>query len=354
MAAPNAFDGGQTFRPDVKAEANPFPSNSDRPNQKGGASLSHTLVHGPSTPYLDPALSSIQAYGVVSAKKIKIDELFSLHGIPPKPVPPPSSMSTDRLEEVKTMYRGTYAPAIDKFLEVHWFAAKGLPKLLADNTLCSRFSTMLDYFSNTDFQNKNSFAEVQSLEASVIWALMEMPSKSLSTLNSTVVKDDGNEMADIKDAAEKVKVMEALVTGSHLDINPITSTGGGIANGVQDQIKNRGIQFWRSVGHFLTLHDDEASAAQDIDNTLSTCRVLLDNFENRDVIYSIAVVRHLGQRFQGFPHTIPQSRTNDEKDADAKISVAKKFLEDEGAGRGTTQVIQRVCAMSVRSWYVGR
>jgi hypothetical protein len=89
-----------------------------------------------------------------------------------------------------------------------------------------------------------------------------------------------------------------------------------------DQLTQRQLDFWSAIGYFLTLHDNEASAAKEIDDTLGRCRSLLDTYENRDVIYSIAIARHLGQRWADFPHSFPQPITTNEKDAGAKLYVA--------------------------------
>jgi hypothetical protein len=213
---------------------------------------------------------------------------------------------------------------------------------------------MLDYFAS-NMSDKNSYIQVQSLETSVMWSLMDMSSSALTPLNGTSSKEEGNEMTDARDAAEKLKVFAALLTGQTLDRNPM-SPAHELANGtaLRDQMKGRSSQFWSSMGYYLTQHDDQASAEDEIEKTLSACRKVLDNFENRDVIYSIAVVRHLGHRFPDFPGSLPKSKTNDEREAEARINVAKQFLEDEAAGKGTTQVIQRLCAMAIQSWYVRR
>jgi white-opaque regulator 2 len=266
-------------------------------------------------------------------------------------MPPTPSIAQDRLDEMKNLYISTFAPAIDKFLEVQWYTQKSLPKLVSDNELLARFSLLVDWFMTKDPENFT--AQIQSMEANVFWSFMDMPARPRGTQNGAGGQDSAPEMPDEKEAAAKITILEALITGQHLEENPISPPSPPERPGLQEQIKGRAGQFWHSMGRFLTLQDNDAVSALEIDRALSTCRGVLDNFENRDVIYSIAIVRHLSQRFQDFPRSIPQPKTNEEKDAEEKISVAKKFLEDEAQGRGTTQIIQRVCGMAIRAWYVG-
>lgn len=81
--------------------------------------------------------------------------------------------------------------------------------------------------------------------------------------------------------------------------------------------------------------------------------MLLDMVENRDVLFSMAVVRRYGPSYE----TVTENGGSHDRDGSAardeligKLRVAKKFLEDEAAGKGTNQVVQRLCGMAVRSW----
>jgi hypothetical protein len=47
MAAPNAFDGGQTYPPPVKAETSTFPSTADGQNQKGAVPFPFQFAPNP-------------------------------------------------------------------------------------------------------------------------------------------------------------------------------------------------------------------------------------------------------------------------------------------------------------------
>ena len=140
---------------------------------------------------------------------------------------------------------------------------------------------------------------------------------------------------------------------------------------------------------------DAAGAALDAAIPFMQMRQFLDQQENRDILYSIASVRHLSAkaRLLGVEQRLKASRSaasmpdstadvlvqvgnggsnepsgagvatspsmpeTDETLLDSadtqKLRVSRRFLEDEMAGRGRDQVAQRVCAMSVRCWGYG-
>jgi hypothetical protein len=199
-------------------------------------------------------------------------------------------------------------------------------------------------------------AATQSLEASVVWSMMGLCRHVANTPNTTNGQASHPEVDDdVKDAAARLEVFEKLISGEYLDPEPELKTEN-TTNGTafEEQLKYREREFWRLVSTFLTIRDDEASSAKEIDDTLGSCRSLLDSRENRDVVYSIAIARHVGQRMAEFPNNIQQPASNDEQDARTKLYVAKKFIEDEANGKGTNQVIQRLCGMAMRSWTVRR
>lgn len=287
-----------------------------------------------------------------------MDDLLALGGIPTPPPGPPFAISPATLDEVKKIYSAIYAPAIDKFLETRWFQMRGLSHLLHDGRLLTQYATLLarvgilpsvpHYFQIV--------AATHSLEASVIWATMCLcrPVASASNLpNGQINSLEANE--GVHDAVKRLEIFEHLISAQYLTTEPSTNTESARNGTVFDeQLKFREREFWRLMHKFLTIRDDEASSAKDIDDTLGSCRHLLDSRENRDVIYSIAIARHIGQRMAEFPDNLQQPTSNDEQDARARLFVAKKFIEDEATGKGTNQVIQRLCGMAMRSWTLRR
>lgn len=162
----------------------------------------------------------------------------------------------------------------------------------------------------------------------------------------------------VQDAAKRFEIFENLILGQYFDSKPEpepTPEPTAARNGTvfEEQQRTRERDFWRLIRTFLSIHDDEASSAKEIDDTLAQCRQLLDSKENRDVLYSIVIARHLGARVAEFPNNLPQPQDNEEND-DKKLFVAKNFIESEAGGKGTNQVFQRVCGMAVRSWTMPR
>ncbi|KAL4892136.1 hypothetical protein BDV59DRAFT_58119 [Aspergillus ambiguus] len=283
-------------------------------------------------------------------KQVQISDLLALRGIPPPPPHPITAIPPNRLEEIKAVFLATYAPAIDKFFETRWFSEKALSHLLANAQLMAEYSALIDAFEQ-NLNDPNVLARLESFEASVVWS-------SMTLCRHVMNVSGGNPEYDLLASSKRLDVIEAMITGEHLESNPLAQfpprEPAATPPSLSDQLTQRSLDFWSCVGHFLTLHDNEASSAKEIDDTLARCRTLLDTFENRDVIYSVAIARHLGQRWADFPRSFPQPITTNEKDAGAKLYVAQKFLEQEAGGKGTTQVIKRLCGMVVRSWIVSR
>lgn len=287
-----------------------------------------------------------------------MDDLLALGGIPAPPPAPTFAIPPATLDEIKKVYSAIYAPAIDKFLETRWFQVRGLSHLLHDGRLLAQYATLVARLGimPTVPHYLQIMAATNSLEASVIWATMclcrpvanasNLPNGQMNSLDAT----DG-----VHDACKRLEMFEHLVSGQYLTSepasNPETARNGTVFD---EQLKFREREFWRLMNKFLTIRDDEACSAKDIDDTLAGCRNLLDSRENRDVIYSVAIARHLGQRMAEFPDNLQQPTSNDEHDARARLYVAKKFIEDEATGKGTNQVIQRLCGMAMRSWTLRR
>jgi hypothetical protein len=287
-----------------------------------------------------------------STEKVQIRDLFALQGIPPPAPYPIVPIQQARLDQIQTVYLQTYAPAIDRFLETRWFRDKGLSQLLTNAQLMAQYSALIDAFGDKQVGEPAVRGRVESFEASVVWDTMSICRSARHLVRSG--NPEPMQEYDLLTTANRFDVLEALITDDHLKDNPLSQE---LArepppnpNSLQDQLRMRSLKFWNCIGHFLTLHDNEASSAVEIDETLARCRTLLDQIENRDVLYSFAIGRHLGQRLSDYPRNRPTEGSSDEKNAHTKLYVAQRFIEDEAKDKGTNQVVKRLCGMVYRLW----
>lgn len=285
-------------------------------------------------------------------KTLHVNDLLSLRGIDPPAPHPVGNLPPGRLEEIQAVFLATYAPAIDKLLEVRWYSEKALPVLMADAQLMADYSALINAFNDWNLGDQGTLARLESFEASIIWRSMILCRQVPSAENGQYGQD-WNLLA----TTARLNAIEALLSWNHLEQNALSRPLGMDAAtppNPPDQFMQRQLDFWSELGDFLTLHDNEASSAKQIDDTLTRCRSLLDTYENRDIIYSIAIARHLGQRWADFPNNLPKVGYSNEKEAGTKLFVAQKFIEEEAEGKGTTQIYKRICCMAVRSWWVAR
>jgi hypothetical protein len=210
--------------------------------------------------------------------------------------------------------------------------------------LLDQFASLLAQFAKTASNDVKEIQYTTSVEARVVWALANMVRTSASDVTDREYKpvpptDDPNE------AASRLTVFETLLTGKVATQNVLTAP----IPGSTDHHRLRELEFWYNLGTFVTLQDGEGEGATKIDDTLAALRNLLDGRENRDVLYSIAVVRAIGPRVSEYADGETPLHL-DESDNKSKLLVAKKFVADEASGNGTTNVIRRLCELANRSW----
>lgn len=359
----------------------------------------------------------------IAAKRVKIDDLFTPHNTPFPPLPvQPSPIPETVMKDMLQIWNTIYAPGIDKFLETKWFVSHGERYLVANHALCNQFVFLMQRFTldMSEHNSQQNFNITMGLETATIWALMNLCRQPLP---SSSADGDAATPSDVKPpypkftdddfksgvlrASKRLEIVEALITGEGLPADPTnlaftadqaTSTDEVKSNNTtpfEDQLKGRELAFWKCLHTFLSastasssssrplpssssasnnndtspVDTDSASAAaaatKEVDDAVTSCRSFLDSRENRDVLYSIMVARHIGAKLAeqylqaknkdaanaSAPGATPVMPTsNDEADNRNKVYVAKKFIEDEAAGKGTNQVVQRLCAMVARSW----
>jgi hypothetical protein len=330
-----------TFRDDLKRELQ-----SASPLSAGGLDTTPHLRGGASS--FPP--SSLAAAYPTPAKKYKMEELLALGG--PVPAPLENANVADNvpvLDEIKNLYHSVYSPGLENLLESKWYPVKGIATLLKDKQLLDLYAVLLDRFAKTSSADPKAMAESSAVEARLIWGLATMvrtaaaaeTNGSSTTEPKTIPPSD-----DVVEAGHRLNVFESLLTGHTAESNPLVQP----APGTTDHHKTREFQFWHELGNFVTLKDDQPENLKAIDDSLSALRNLLDGRENRDILYSICIVRAIGNRIADYNDQDPMPHHLDEADWKNKLNVAKRFIRDEGNGAGTTNVVRRFCEMAYRSW----
>ncbi|KAK5134965.1 hypothetical protein LTR08_005917 [Meristemomyces frigidus] len=264
---------------------------------------------------------------------LTMDDLFSLDDVSPqyqkREAPAPISPATQR--EIADFYTFHFAPGLDRVLETDYYTVHGLSHLQLDAALEDFVSQCLDQFRVRPDDAKAS-SQIRSLEARLVWHLAVMPRSSSSHL----------------DLVARIDTLEALLTGQFIDASSVPS----FPQHTTEQPKYNEQAFWHNLGRFVSIHDErpDPSATKQVNDVLGAMRGILGMLENRDVLYSMAVARHIGGRMPEFhPHRHLVASTNDPNDELNKLKVAHQFVESENQ-RGTTEVIQRFCGMALRSW----
>ncbi|KAL8770058.1 MAG: hypothetical protein Q9209_004096 [Squamulea sp. 1 TL-2023] len=283
-------------------------------------------------------------------KRARIDELVAYEGDPSYLTQPLAPTTFDNL---RTCIQKVYCTQIDRFLETQWFTNRALDHVLGDAHLTERINRIISLFTIEPHSptHEQATRATRSLETGIIWSIMSTIRRvtgSAGSSNSQI--DPGELQAGVLEAAKRVDIFENLLVGQYLDIEAPAPMTEQTANGTtfQAQQHQREYDFWRLLHKFLTIRDDEASASHELDQTLNDAKGLLDLKENRDVMYSIAVVRLQGAREN--LENLPQQTS---RSSDSDLDKAKNFLEGQTV-RGTNQVVQRVCGMAAKAWTLPR
>lgn len=285
----------------------------------------------------------------LAVRPIPVDDLFSLNDIPPRynlrEAPPPVSPASQ--QELETFFKYHYAIGLDRLFETTWYSQHGLAQLHRDVILQDFVLQCVEQFKAREDANGK---QTQSLEARLVWLLATMPRNFHRMMNGAA-----NDPM-LQELLPRLDVVENLLTGQYLDPSRVSPPPqhqppmppGTDSSAVNQKFNER--SFWHHLARFVAIRDDNTNVQREVDETLTTLRNLLHMLENRDVLYSLAVARHIGGRMPDWhPQRHLVASTNDPNDPVGKLRVAQQFVESEDQ-RGTTQVIQRVCSMAIRAW----
>ncbi|KAK0620926.1 hypothetical protein B0T14DRAFT_430685 [Immersiella caudata] len=294
-------------------------------------------------------LSSHQLTIVFPAKKMKIDELLALGGMaPPTPSSPPSP---ETLDEITKLYYELYMRGLALFFESKWYELK---ESSAFNSILHRnqptlalFTSFLQTISEVKSTHPRDLNYSSHLESSLIWALARLPG-CVARPSEGVSPSEGSPF----EVTSRVQVFETLVSGETLSHNPLTPpTIENISTARQHEL-----EFWYHLAEYLQQRHSSASPADVAAREfhLGHLRSRLDGKENRDVLYSVAILREYTARWDAATNeqTVPSHL--EESDPRCKLAVATRFVRDEAASSGgtggTTNVVRRLADVAYRSF----
>ncbi|KJZ73504.1 hypothetical protein HIM_07060 [Hirsutella minnesotensis 3608] len=294
--------------------------------------------------YKPASLSDASAH--LRAKKMKINEIIDLLGLPP----PPQQIShtEETFNEITMVYHEMYAGGLSAFFESPWFyfSEGGKMSFPKDANLIEHMASFLKILEAVKANDHTQMAYSGALETRIVWELActayQGPDRT-NTAMRTALPADG----DATEVRNRLRVVEALLCGDYLAANPLAPP---IMDG--DQHRTRQFDFWYSLAEFVRRRDNPGTpeSVKAREDMLSRMRHLLDGRENRDVLYSIAVVRELAPNFDSaYGAAIPQHL--DETDPKNRLAVASKFILDEAqVTGGTTNVVRRFSDIAARAF----
>lgn len=292
---------------------------------------------------IDPSLEPVLA---TTTRKMKVHELVGMSGAIPPALDSP--LTSEKLAEVRDLYDQVYAPGLEKFFETEWYTKpRGLGTLISNTAVNEMLAGFLQSVSKTDANDVAGMQYSANLEFRVVWDLASLVYASEYKVNvgeQLPPPDDGSE------ARNRVTVFEVLLSGDYLEQNPLQPPPAGADIRLH---RIREFKFWYFLAEFLCVKDQLGlDMARQREYILGQLRELLDGRENRDVLYSLAVIRALAPTLPpDFESTLPPHL--DESDPKNKLAVARKFIQDESqVTGGTTNVVRRFSELAVRAFIV--
>ncbi|KAI0396402.1 hypothetical protein F5Y17DRAFT_119664 [Xylariaceae sp. FL0594] len=318
----------------------------ESPHLRGGGSFVPMLMNSSHTPH-SPSLERTPAYSGISVHKMKVQDLLAVgNSVPPTLNAP---MTQEKVAEVQNLYAQVYAPGLEKFFESEWYLRpSGGPSALASNAKVQEvLAAFLQSLATTSKDDVAGMAYSANLEFRVVWELATLvqyaPEYKVMASNGIPPTDD------VGEARNRVMVFDTLLSGGFLDRNPLSAPVGN--PGHASHHRNRELKFWYGLGQFLMVRDHpNMDVTPQRDHVLGQLRELLDGRENRDVLYSLTVIRALTHKFPpDFESMLPPHL--DESDPKSKLAVARKFVQEEArVTGGTTNVVRRFSELGVRAF----
>jgi hypothetical protein len=297
----------------------------------------------------------MSAHTISPAKKMKVDELVTLGSAPPQPPTAPPSAET--LAEITNLYTEVYAPGLTLFFETRWYDLARTPPTTANpaamihnnQSLVSLFASFIQTISEIRSTDPQEMVLSDHLESSVVWSLARLP-LSVTLAQRQQYPQSAPPEDDPWEARGRLQVFETLLAGETLAANPLSPPP---AAGNIHPLRRNELGFWHQLANYL-LQDHASASPTDVstrERCLGVLRDLLDGRENRDVLYSIAVLREYTAHWDAFHSEQNVPSHLEESDPRSKLAVATRFIRDESStAGGTTNVVRRLADLAYRAF----
>lgn len=246
--------------------------------------------------------------------------------------------------EITKVYHEMYAGALSGLFETSWFyfTEDGKMTFPRQDRVLDVMATFLKLLSSTALSNGDEGARLEGPEVRVVWELALIanhgPQPERNARPSALPS-----WTDPVEARSRVLVVETLLGGENLSSNPLTPPYHD-----KDTARVRQFDFWYTLAELIRWRGDR----HDPKNTklrqdcLARMRSLLDGRENRDVLYSIAVVREMTPTYGLFDERTVPPQLN-ETDPRSRFNVANRFIINQTrADGGGTNVVRRLCQIA--------
>lgn len=330
-SAPSAWDSSRLTAPPQPYERSPYP-----PRPLGPIVTSPSRELPIPKPILAPAV------------KMKVEEIINALGPSPQN-PQKMNHSEETFTEITKVYHEMYARGLSAFFETAWyfFSDNGKMSFPRDPSLTDNMASFLRILESSQPHDHSYMAYSGVLETRIVWQLAQTALRAASEKTNNAMRVSLPPDGDPIEARNRIHVVETLLSGDYLASNPLTPP-------LQDEdpVRARQFDFWYHLGEFVRerpeIQPPQTMGARD--DILGRLRHLLDGRENRDVLYSIAVVRDLAPLFESnYMNTVPQHL--DEGDPKNRLAVASRLiLEEAQATGGTSNVVRRFCDIAGRAF----
>ncbi|PSR75990.1 hypothetical protein BD289DRAFT_463920 [Coniella lustricola] len=282
---------------------------------------------------------------------MKIDDIVASFAAP---LPDTGLMPTPQsVDELTKIYYELYVPGLCQFFETEWFNFKTeghnpVTIFLHNRPLIALLGSFLVSLHTVNADPAHT-AYCANLEMRVVWALTKLA--YVVPIGTNMPRDEVLPDDDASEIRNRVFVFETLLSGNELASNPLIPPPK-----YADAQRRKEFEFWYCLADFLVQQQQQqqqgpAAARQSEyrQQLLYKMRTLLDGRENRDLLYSMVVIRHYSPDFEpGWENRVPDHLN--EKDPLNQLHVAIQFVKAESAPvGGTTNVVRHLAFLAARA-----